>query len=248
MNLLVDIGNTRIKWAVENKSVLETLGAFRYRQAGLTDLLDEYWRSLPLPERVLVSNVAGDDIRDILSEWVINNWKLNIRVATVERFACGVTNAYHDVNQLGVDRWLAVIAAWDRFKTSACVIDCGTAITIDGITFEGSHMGGLIIPGLAMMQETLIKNTLGIDVDIDSQTKLEFGRDTQSGVSNGCSFAAVALIDRVVKSMYAKTGDSLKCVITGGAAQFIIPLLETEFIIDTELVLHGLSTFFRDQP
>jgi type III pantothenate kinase len=248
LNLLVDIGNTRIKWAVENKSSLEPQGAFRYRQAGLTDLLNEHWKSISLPERVLVSNVAGEDIRDSLSEWVINNWNVKIRVATVERFACGVTNAYHDVRQLGVDRWLAVIAAWNRFRTPACVIDCGTAITIDGITFEGIHLGGLIIPGLTMMQETLIKHTRGIDVDIDNQIKLEFGRDTQRGVSNGSSFAAVALIDRVVKKMHAEIGDDLKCVITGGAAQFLAPLLEDDFITDSQLVLHGLSTFFREQP
>jgi len=248
LNLLIDIGNTRIKWAVENNSTLESQGAFQYRRASLTDLLNEHWKSIPLPERVLVSNVAGEDIRDILSEWVNSHWQVIIRVATVERFACGVTNAYHDVKQLGVDRWLAVISAWDRFRAPACVIDCGTAITIDGIAFEGLHLGGLIIPGLTMMQETLIKNTRGIDVDIDNQIKLEFGRDTQRGVSDGCSFAAVALIDRVVKKMHAEMGDDLKCVITGGTAQFLASLLEGDFIIDSQLVLHGLSTFFRDQP
>jgi type III pantothenate kinase len=247
LNLLVDIGNTCIKWAVENKSTLAPQGVIQYRQADLSYLLNEHWKSIPLPEQVLVSSVAGEDIRDILSEWVINNWQVKIRFASVEHFACGVTNAYHDVSQLGVDRWLAVIAAWDRYRSPACIIDCGTAITIDGINFEGRHLGGLIIPGLTMMQEILTRNTRGIDVDIDDQIELEFGRDTQSGVSNGCSFAAVALIDRIVKKMHTEMGDGLKCVITGGAAQFLMPLLKDDFITDSHLVLHGLTTFFRDQ-
>ncbi len=248
MKLLVDIGNTRIKWATEINSVLGLQGAFQYRYTELSELFDEHWKSAPLPEQVLVSCVAGEDVRDALTGWVAETWNVKTRTAKVERCACGVTNGYHDIEQLGVDRWLAVIAAWNRFKSPLCVADCGTAITIDGINSDGQHQGGLIIPGLAMMQGALNRETCGIEVENTNGIALEFGRDTQTGISNGCSFAAVALIDRVVKKMHAEMGDELTYVITGGAAQQFSPFLANNFLIEPQLVLYGLSRLFRGQP
>ena len=248
MNLLVDIGNTCIKWAVENNTVLGPQKAFLYRQTKLPEQLNEHWKSIPLPGQVLVSNVAGKDIREVLTAWVKDRWNVETRIAEVEQFACGVTNAYHDVRQLGVDRWLAIIAAWNRFKSPVCVVDCGTAITIDGVAVDGIHLGGPIIPGLLMMQEALVRNTRGIDVKTGTDITPEFGKDTQKGVANGCCLAAVALIDRGVQNMHAETGSGLNCVITGGAARFVLPYLAADFISDPQLVLRGLSSLFRDKP
>ena len=248
MNFLVDIGNTCIKWTLEGDAGQEPQRSFPYQQPVLAELLDEHWQSVPAPGKVLVSNVAGTEVRDILGTWVRDRWQAETRFAEVAPRSCGVTNAYQDARQLGIDRWLAMIAAWDRFKSPVCVVDCGTAMTIDAISAAGSHLGGLIIPGLMMMQEALIRNTRGIRVETSTDMNTDLGRDTQQGIANGCCLAAVALLERVMQDMNSEAKGDLHLVITGGAAEQLSPWLRVEFINDPQLVLRGLSRLFRDTP
>lgn len=248
MNLLVDIGNTCIKWTLEGDAGQEPQNSFPYRQLILSDLLDEQWQSIPAPGEVLVSNVAGGEVTDILGTWVRDRWQVKARFAEVERRSCGVTNAYHDAKQLGVDRWLAMIAAWERFGSPVCVVDCGTAMTIDGISGEGIHRGGLIVPGLMMMQEALIRNTRGIKAQTSRDMGTSLGLDTQQGIANGCCLASVALVERVMKDMNSETEGDLHLVITGGAAEHLSSHLQVDFINDPQLVLRGLSRLYRDTP
>src|SRR5690606_3737828 len=135
--LLVDIGNSRIKWITASGSSSTAMQAAAWTSAELPALLDRIWGDLPVPEAVAVSNVAGADVAQLLDRWAQRQWSLTPRHAAVTPTACGMTIAAYDVRRLGVDRWLAAIAAWRRHGRAACIVDCGTAITIDAVSRHG---------------------------------------------------------------------------------------------------------------
>jgi len=240
VNLLVDIGNSRIKWAMHDVSGLSACHAMFYDFSNLMNVLDRGWKNISAPDRVFISNVAGNKVADKFILWVNKHWQVQPVFAGVTNTAYGVKNAYADITQLGVDRWLAVIAAWHNYHSAACIVDCGTAITIDGLSDGGQHLGGLIMPGREIMQQALFQQTHGIPEPGNVEVNEGFTNNTAQGVVTGCSMAIVALIDRIVHDMRSKFDEKLVCVITGGDAGNIINLLSVEFIHEPHLVLHGL--------
>lgn len=248
MNLLIDIGNSRIKWCLhdnmENKFV--SVGAMSYDKPVLKELFCEHWNHLASPNRVLVSNVSGLDIAKKLDVWIKKVWQVNTEYVKSEAYSYGVGNAYLDTSKLGVDRWMAIVAAWhryQRYQEDICVVDCGTAMTIDGISKSGQHLGGLIIPGYAMMQKVLANNTSDINTVRTTSPSFNFSNSTEQAVNNGCCLAMLATIDRVVTSMKNGSNGQVRCIITGGNAELLIEDLTDKFEYDPNLVLHGLTIF-----
>lgn len=241
MKLLVDIGNSRIKWAYLVNRELKDPQAHDYKEVDINELLENAWQDKNKPEHIFISNVAGKGIADKVSTVINNKWEISPVFAQTEQQCAGVTNAYRDITQFGIDRWLAVITSWDQYHTPACVVSCGTAVTIDGISKSGLHLGGLIVPGLYMMQNQLIKETNGINTDICSRFKLKFGRSTSECINNGAVRTIVSLIDDVAEEMSKEYGDTLSCIITGGYAEQINTLLSIKFDHKPHLVLNGLA-------
>jgi len=240
LSLLVDVGNSRVKWANSNKLTIDNYGSFRLKQLSLGESLDSHWQQIINPEHVWVSNVAGKEIALTLTEFIIDKWGISPIFARVQRESGGVVNGYEYTNQLGIDRWLAIVAAWNKYHALTCIVDCGTAITIDGISETGRHMGGLIIPGFDLMLNTLSTATNGINTEAKYTPKLEFGLSTSACCFNGAGFAVVSLIDKVVEKMQSEHANEIRCVITGGYAEKINHLLSHKFIVEPHLVLHGL--------
>ncbi len=241
MNLLIDIGNSCIKWAMHDSENLVNSTAEFYEPASLQSILDLNWNKFSTPDRLLVSNVAGQGVADTLIQWTSTHWKLEPEFMLVSSQACGVSNGYKDINQLGIDRWLALIAARKKFESATCIVDCGTAITIDGLSDKGQHLGGLILPGVSMMQQILAQQAHMLPEPQNIYGKPEFADNTQQGVVSGCMMAIVTLIDRMVSDMSGEYGDTLKCIITGGGAHKVIDLLASKFELDPDLVLYGLA-------
>ena len=248
MNLLVDIGNSRIKWARHNAGGLSVHHAVFYDKSDFINSFDTEWKALSAPNRILISNVAGIKVKNKLSGWTVKHWQVKPEFAEVTNTAYGVKNTYAEISQLGIDRWLAVIATWHKYHSAACIVDCGTAITVDGLSDAGWHLGGLIIPGREIMQEALFQRTHGISEPGDVKVKLGFADNTAQGVTTGCRMAIVALIDRVVHDMQSKFNRKLTRVITGGGAEDIIDLLSDEFIHEPHLVLEGLALMAGENP
>ncbi len=240
MMLLVDVGNSRLKWSTSEYRD-QDLRVNSIATSGLDEaLLDKQWRPLPVPDRILLSNVGAADRADIIDNWCRQHWDRAPVHARVSREFMGVRCAYPDTGQLGVDRWLAVIAGWLRYRQACFIVDCGTATTIDGIDPDGRHQGGLILPGLEMMQRGLIHGTQGIN-SRSSQTGLQFADNTAVAVTNGCLLAAVAGIDRAARIFNDScAGRAYRGLITGGAAKMLLPYLEHEYEVDEALVLDGL--------
>ena len=210
-----------------------------------------YWTPLARPARVVVANVAGPDFGETLAAWVKQAWDIEAEFVVSQPSACGIHNAYLDPQKLGVDRWAGMIATHRNVKGAACVIGCGTAITFDVLTASGEHQGGLIVPGLALMRRALLENTQGIlnkmgDTmsDTSGETAI-LARDTQGGVNGGTLYTVIAVIDRVTSDLAAELGvgmgKGMTCVITGGDAPALLPLLAGDYRHEPLLVLQGLA-------
>ncbi len=238
--LLVDIGNSLVKWRFQTASGISAQGSSD-TQGTLSSVFDYRWRALPKPCRILVSNVAAKLVADRLTEWVTATWGVAVELAYVSAQACGVRNGYHDPKQLGIDRWLALIAAWSRYRAAACVVDCGTAVTIDGLSMDGRHTGGLILPGVSLMHRCLAANTVALEQP-HSGRLTPMARNTQDAIWCGGVYAIAACIDRVAGELDAAFGEC-QVVITGGNADLVATLLQRHFEAVPGLVLDGLAVW-----
>jgi type III pantothenate kinase len=241
MNLLVDIGNSRIKCIQQNEDGLSGYRVDVYDKSRIAQSLDNLWGELPAPEQIWIANVAGSEAADQIVQWVVQHWHKKPTFAVVEKQLLGVTNAYSEINRLGIDRWLALVATWHKYKSPACIVSCGTAVTIDGMDHQGTHLGGLIMPGISMMQQSLHIHTSAIPYIKDKQAAMNLAGTTEQAVVTGCTLAVISLIEHVLQDLRHVHDEKLKCVITGGDSEGIMNLLTEKFIHKPYLVLEGLA-------
>jgi type III pantothenate kinase len=244
--LLVDIGNSRIKWALLKGDRLGKAQAAEYSGWRAQDFARRVIGSRRDIERILVSNVAADDVTDALAAGArLAGVPLPERVATRRR-ACGLTIGYIDPWRLGVDRLLAMIAAHHRFPgRPVCAVAVGTAMTIDLVGVDGRHRGGAIIPAPTLMVSSLLDGTSGIRQRAQGGTRGRgpalFGRSTRAAVEQGARYAAAAAVDRAVSEARALVGRTPKLVMTGGGAPALRPLIRSASLLVPDLVLEGLA-------
>ena len=248
--MLLDVGNSSVKWATESNGLLIAGGRFYYRDEGFSLAAGMAWEGLPAPQVLAVASVAGAGMEREITEWSGKNWNTTPCYIRVVRQAAGVTNAYQEPGTLGVDRWAAIVAAHHHTGNPVCVIDCGTAITLDIVDAAGNHQGGLIAPGLDMMRRSLVNGTAAIDPLPAETGALQplLSRNTIDGTSSGVMHMAGALIDRVIVETAAGYGGNLEAVITGGDAERILPLLRHRPRYDRDLVLKGIAILAREMP
>lgn len=241
--LLIDAGNTRIKWALVDGTQWQThsllLGIREF------DRLGNALATLRRPEAVAVSNVRGEGFAENLQQWVRAHWGLPVFFAASESAWSFLRNGYSDPRSLGVDRWLGLIGALGRFPTPFCVVDLGTAITADWVDDQGQHQGGIIAPGIHAMVKALLKDAHDIDARlIDTPASLSIGplgSSTSEGVHLGVYLSAAGLIEKLVLSARRILGDSSVLILTGGDAQVVSDYLEVPYEQDELLVLRGLE-------
>lgn len=246
MKLLIDIGNSRIKWAALHKGKMGPGDSHPRPESldNLTDFADQTWGKIKKPRAVVVSNVAGPDYASALTAWTQEKWQVEPVFLTAEKAAFGVHNAYVVPERLGPDRWASLIAARSRHKAPLFIIDAGTAVTIDVMTADGVHQGGLIIPGLEMMRRALLERTQDLraaTIAPARSTNTLLARDTRDGIDGGTLYTLVAVIDRVVADISAEMGNTPVRIITGGNAGNLTGLLHGDFQHIPELVLEGLA-------
>ena len=248
--LAIDIGNTRLKWALFAQPVpgrppvrhgavfLETIDA----------LAESEWADLVAPDQMLGCVVAGEAVRrrveeqmelwDVVPRWVVP--------ATAE---AGVVNGYDHPSRLGADRWVALVGARARVAAEAAatgrpprpalVVMVGTAVTIDALDATGRFLGGLILPGFGLMLRALEMGTAGLKVPTGETT--EFPTNTSDALMSGGVFAIAGAVERQHKRLAARSGgDAPKVLIAGGAAVKLAPALDVEFEIVDSLLFEGL--------
>jgi type III pantothenate kinase len=244
MILLIDIGNTRLKWAELRDGVLSSQAAFAHSGIDRARLLQEMQRNVARPERVLISNVGGAEIGAACVSAIRSHWNIEPELVVSSAYAAGVTSAYREPEKLGVDRWLAMIAAHAVMPTALCVVSVGTAMTIDGVEPSGRHLGGLIVPGPELMVSSLLKNTSDIApraTQVQMSDEL-FADHTFGAIHQGARHALAALVDRAIIEIERTTNSRPHVMLTGGASEHIAPLLESNYEVVPDLVLRGLAT------
>ena len=186
----------------------------------------------------MVASVLDDSATERLVQALHDGFGIEPEIATASAVCCGVTNAYAEPGRLGVDRWLALIAANAVSGGIRVVVDCGTAVTVDVLDAEGRHLGGQILPGLGLMHRCLVGNTR-VDVSFVSPAGL-LGSDTEGCVASGIHHAVAALIDRV--GGHSGSDEKAAAVImTGGDAEAIAVMMNVTTEIRPHLVLEGLA-------
>src|SRR3569832_1063651 len=245
MTLLVDIGNSRIKWAsVRRHKRTDLQSAARPTNATFAAFAAEHWAASKAPKKILIANVAGADLAEAADAWMQAHWRRRPVFVTAEAFADAIAVGDAVGAALGVDRWAALVAARERWSTAVCIVDAGTAITLDVLSTDGHHLGGLIMPGIELMRRSLMERSEGIRAATASPERGDstlLARDSQSGGDGGTLYAAGAAIDRVMQDVGTELGETLTRVITGGDAERLLTLLHGQYHHVPDLVLHGLA-------
>jgi len=247
MNLLIDIGNTRIKWALQNGDDWTSGKPLIRGEKAFKDIARPAWKELEVPERVIISNVAGVEFEKSVRTWIKRRWKILPEFLHSQAEQCGVTNAYSKPERLGNDRWAALIAARALCRGPAVILSCGTAITIDALSGDGRHLGGLITPGIDLMISSVCARASDVNIENgDSDEIALLASSTESAVLGGSLYAAVSLLDRVSADLSGELGGRVTVLLTGGDAERLMPLLEAKTRYEPELVLKGLAVFSKE--
>lgn len=237
--LLIDIGNSSLKWAVWEGAEFLQKGAECYRVSEIGELCNKFFSALPVQDKIYISCVAGAQVKDEIDLWLRNNWQVNADYVISQKQQMGLINAYQHAEALGVDRWYAMIGAWHKYKKAFCIIDCGTAVTLDVVNNKGQHLGGLIMPGLTMMHSALQQGAEGIG-NVSGQLN-DLARNTGDAVNSGCNQILVEGLESLLRKYKAMLGKDLLCVVTGGDGQAIAGQFTCDYIYEPELILHGLK-------
>lgn len=247
MKLLIDAGNSHIKWASLEGNALSPM------ETGTLDvdadrILPATIFGLSRPELVVVSNVAGHRVAQAIRDEAKRHYDIDARFAVAEKQAFGVRNAYAEPAKLGADRWAAMIGAFTELGGPVCVVDAGTAFTVDVVAGDGLHLGGLIAPGLELMVKSLRDRTSDIVALENAQTVNESGMladNTADALRNGALNALAGMVERAIAQAEALLDQETRVVVTGGDAGRIRAALRRPATYNPALVLQGLAEFAK---
>jgi type III pantothenate kinase len=269
LRLLLDVGNSRLKWQLVRPDAKgprsRSLGAVPVRGSFTVDSLRRSVRPLvhvlrrSSPEATIyVCNVAGPTIERRIREAAAAAGLRAPRFIRTAASAAGVVNGYVEAWRLGVDRWVALIGAHHQQPgRNLCIVSIGSAMTIDLLTADGRHQGGSIAPGPYLMLDALLQSTAGIRrragansaaaltraASATAARKMNglFARDTSSALLAGCLHACAELIERGLVEGRKRLGARPELIVTGGGADCVMPLLRSRYRREDNLVLHGLA-------
>jgi len=246
MTVLVDIGNTRIKWATLADGRLVRQGSAVHRDA-LDESVAAFAAELPPRPRIIAANVAGEPLAARLAALVASRPGASLELVATSAEQFGVRCGYAEPSRLGVDRWIAVLAAYHAARGAACAIDAGTAVTLDAVDATGAHLGGLIFPSARLIASALDRNTSNIGrtgvAPVVARGLDLLGRNTDAAVGHAAWLALAAALDRAVATVARALGTRPVVYLTGGDAAALHGWLETRVELRADLVLEGLTLF-----
>jgi type III pantothenate kinase len=234
MFLLIDAGNTRVKWGIAEHGRWLVQGAVLHAQL---DMLREIATTYPNVGRILGANVAGAGVGQHIGE-LLRTLTPRPEWLEASRQCCGVRNLYEAPAQLGADRWAALIGARAIHSAACLVANAGTATTVDLLDAEGCFQGGLILPGEALMRQSLYRNTAQLPL-AEGHFRMT-PRNTADAIVSGCLTAQAGAIERMFQQL--RHDPQALCLLNGGAAPQIEALLTIPLRRVDNLVLDGLAT------
>ena len=239
MNLAIDAGNSRVKWGWhDGRSWMSVASVSLIEFAASSDHINPFSVTHENPARIVISNVAGEGAQQLLINWTsIFDARPEWVHGEVER--CGVRSRYERPEQLGPDRWAALIAAHALQPGPCLVVNCGTATTVDALSADGEFLGGLILPGIELMRFVLHEHTGRLPLQEGDFRELP--RNTLDAIESGCRQAQAGAVERMVRVM----GEQCMCLVSGGGGRALIERLTVPATYVENLVLEGLACIAR---
>ncbi|PLK47945.1 type III pantothenate kinase [Uliginosibacterium sp. TH139] len=234
MYLLIDAGNTRLKYACHDGSRWLSQHAVALDAPGLT---------LPVgfaPARIVIANVAGPGVAAHL-ERLLTDIHAPCEWLMASAMRCGLRNDYEHPASLGADRWAAAIGAWHMLRSNALVVCAGTATTIDIVQDTGNFAGGCILPGLELMLDALAHNTAGLPRSRGNYVMPP--RNTHDAIASGCLLAQTGAIQLIAMQLPPAT----PILVAGGNGARLLPHLGATARLQSDLVLQGLLAIATDR-
>jgi len=238
--LALDAGNTRIKWGVHDGHAWRARGAVATSEAA--SLHESLRPGLPV-DAAIASNVAGAVVRGAL-ETACAQAGVALRLIASLPEQLGVRNGYREPGQLGTDRWAALIAAHQAHPGDKLVVNVGTALTVDALTATGEFLGGLIVPGPALMRRSLDQGTAALR-EAPGAVR-DFPQATPEAIASGAVHACVGAITRIGAAMAARGTPPGRIILSGGGARELEQWLPYPAIFQENLVLDGLLSIARN--
>ena len=245
--LAIDIGNTRLKWALyaspQPGAVVLAQGAVFLEN--IERLAEDEWRQLPAPRSMLGCNVAGDAVRHRVEEQIeqMDRWDVEPRWVHSTPQGGGIVNGYDHPARLGADRWVAMIGGYHHMRQKGIerpmvVVMVGTAVTVEAVDADGGFLGGLILPGHGIMLRALESGTAGLHVPTGEVR--QFPTNTSDALTSGGTFAIAGAVQCMVQHLRSRTGQEPYCIMTGGAGWKMAPSMTLPFELVDDLLFEGL--------
>ena len=256
--LLIDAGNTGLKWSILSGKELSDQRRCTYRQKSPQDCFDQILESHKNEiDDVYLVSVLGDAFIESI-ECSSEKHKVTLHNITSQKDLAGIQNAYDEPDKLGADRLVAMIGAKHHYKdsdqdTSFIIIDSGTATTVDAFDGSGKHYGGLILPGIDLCTQSLLKNTKQLPLwgagdakeEGEHQFKPEiFSKSTAQAIQSASIFGLAGAIDSICTKMKSKMSNDvdIKTILCGGNTDLLQPYLDSRYILNEDLIMLGLKT------
>ncbi|TQV65303.1 MAG: type III pantothenate kinase [Halothiobacillaceae bacterium] len=242
MRLLVDAGNTRLKWRMGDGVTASLL----HGGASFDLLLDRAWGGLERPSAVVVASVTGARVREALQARSEALWPgVQVHFLSSRKACCGVRLAYPEPERFGIDRLAALVAGHARSTGRPLVIvDAGTAVTVDAMDGRGNHRGGLIMPGRRLLSESLVKGAEALGPYVQEAGMSRSGPlqdNTEDAVAAGVECMLVGGVERAIREVRAMLGPDASLLITGGDGEVVSHALGEGQAWTPDLVLDGVA-------
>lgn len=239
--LQLDVGNSSAKWRLLRGDAVLARGKYIVDEPDSTDrllacadVLDEIW----------IASVCAPAAEERLVALLEERWGVSPWLASSEAETGGLRNSYAEPSRMGVDRWLAMLAARHRVGGRVCVVDAGSALTIDFIAADGRHEGGYIIPGPGLMERALLLDTDRVRFAEEVGYGLAPGKSTAEAVRHGIAIAQAGALQVALGQL---TGESAALLFCGGGGEALMSLAGCggEFVPDLVFeglqIMHGLT-------
>jgi len=255
MILEVDVGNSNVKWRLRDDDKVLVAGSLEYAGVGNAKInYDDVFATAKISPRYVnvVTVIRGE--RSRFSAWCGKRWGIEPSFAEVHVECAGVVNGYHDISQMGPDRWSAMVAAFNHAGHDCLVVDSGSACTVDLVLGSGLHLGGYIVPGVELMRDALFRDTDRVKLpSINYDDPPCLGQNTLQAVSSGLQVMLMALVVVSLDELLAAGAKKPVVVMAGGGSSGVADLFNKylsdrnrssdvgEVLLRPDLVFEGLS-------
>jgi type III pantothenate kinase len=240
--LWLDVGNTRFKWQLDHAE--DTLAGAAVHGGGESLADAPIWQELKPDTTVWVASVASPLLRDGIRQLCVVAGCRDVHWAVSPSRQGGLQNSYAEPGRLGVDRWLAMLAAWCERQEPVLIIDAGSAITVDWVDASGMHRGGHIVPGLKLLEQALWRGTAGVRAASAATTSIGPGTSTDTAVNHGIAAMAAGYLRYVLTEAWPGC-ESARLLLCGGDGPLLEPFLPRPAQWRANLVLDGLRHYAR---